>query len=661
MHVEKNVTHMSGYSRFIYSPSASDTIRLLHVLRDEERLHFSLSTFSKAHTPSFYALSYSWDGQSRDHFILCNDSILAVTLKVQKLLHYLHLEYGSAYVWIDAICIDQDNPEDQNIQIPQMRTIYTEATKVIVWLGESDTRVDRAFEAIPELIPKLQNFDGRLGINEDRLTSHGIPKRSDEIWNGVSDLLSRSWFTRLWVFQEAVLSVSVTVMCGNNIMCMDQLVDFTGSLVSASVMDLTRDCGGNFMAVLTGLAMVQRISLFRKWRANGSGISFMSLLEASRDFSVTRDVDKVYGLLGLASDALGESLKVDVAKSSAEIYIEAAKFDIANEPTLTTLRCASSNQSLKGLPSWCPNFSGPRATTMLGSHQSMLDTASDPGINFSPFLSPSQLASLPSLLPNFPYPPTISPFNPLTGENIPIYHAGFDLSSSIFDIIHAFYLFHATTSTTNNILSVSGARLDRVVSVIPSGWQWDNSANIRPSDFRANRTLIWEDACLKLSQKVYSSPSDGDVPEAHWRALIANTLNGKRCISNQRDMYVLMKVGLAVAAAIERQPIISSSMGKAFPDAQAVDVSNFFRATASVCLGRCFFATHNGRIGLGPEGVVVGDEICVIRNAWTPFLIRSGEGEGCSRLVGEAYVDGLMYGEVFGLVEESEWGRIHLE
>lgn len=656
---------MRSYSRFVYSPSASNTIRLLRVLRDEDQLRYCLSTFSKDNIPNFYALSYSWDGQSRDQVILCNDTLLAVTSNVQKLLPYLHLEYKSNYIWIDAICIDQDSPIDQNTQIPLMRIIYTEAIKVIVWLGESDAHVDRALEAIPELIPRLRGFDGRLGLNDDRLMSHGLPKRSDEIWHGTRDLLSRSWFTRLWVFQEAVLAESVVVMCGNRIMNMDELVDFTASMASASVVDLTRDTDSDFFAVLTGLAMVQRISLFKEWRANGQGISFMSLLEASRDFSVTRDADKVYGLLGLASDALGEILRVDVTKPAVEVYIEAAKFDIANDPTLSILRCASSNQPLEGLPSWCPNFSGPRASEMLGSEAAKHDIANNAGVKFFPLLSPNQpFASLPSLWSNFAGPRTTSRYKPLNGEGGPIHHAGLNPSflTSTSSILHAFNnLFHATTSTVNNILSVSGVTLDRIVQVVPNGWQWDNSANIRLSDGRAARTLVWEDACLKLSQRVYCSPSSRDVPEAHWRALIANTLNGKKCTSNQRDVYVLMKVGLAIAAAMERQPAIARSMGKPCTDAQAVDVNVFFRSASLGCIGRRFFSTEHGRIGLGPEGVRVGDQICVIRNAWTPFVIRSGEGKGCSRLIGEAYVDGLMYGEAFGLVEEGNWGRICLE
>ncbi|CAD6589420.1 MAG: hypothetical protein ASARMPREDX12_003762 [Alectoria sarmentosa] len=522
---------MPTYGRFVYSPSTSDTIRLLRVLNDEGPLRYRLSTFSKDDTPDFHALSYSWDGQSRDQVIVCNESMLAVTLNVQKLLPYFHLEYESHHIWIDAICIDQDSPIDQNVQIPLMRMIYTKAIKVIVWLGESDSQVDRTLEVIPELIPRLRNFDGRLGIDDVRLASHGLPKRSDEIWHGTRNLFSRSWFTRLWVLQEVVLSESVVVMCGNKIMNMDYLVDFGGSMASASVVDLTRDTDAAFMAVLTGFSLLLKISLFKRCRANGQGIKFMSLLEASRDFSVTRDVDRVYGLLGLASDVLGKIISVDVTKSAVEVYIEAAKFDIATDPTLGLLRLASSNQPLEGLPSWCPNFSRPRGTSMFGCEVFKHDSAENASISLFPFVSSNQpLESLRSLWPNFTASRPTFLYDSLTSEGGPIHYAGLNpslLKSAPGILDPLTNLFHATTSTTNNLLGVSGVELDQIAQVVPGGWQWDNSANIRLSDGRAARTLVWEDACLKVSQRVYGSPSDRDVPEAHWRALIANTLNGK--------------------------------------------------------------------------------------------------------------------------------------
>ena len=119
-------------------------------------------------------------------------------------------------------------------------------------------------------------------------------------------------------------------------------------------------------AVAKGLAMFQKISLYKKWRASNQRFSLLTLLETGRELSATKDVDKVYSLLGLAPGSLRVNLEVDFRKSAANVFVDAAKYDIGNEPILNILHVASSDQPLEGLPSWCPNFAGAQAASRLG-------------------------------------------------------------------------------------------------------------------------------------------------------------------------------------------------------------------------------------------------------------------------------------------------------
>jgi hypothetical protein len=74
----------------------------------------------------------------------------------------------------------------------------------------------------------------------------------------------------------------------------------------------------------------------------------------------------------------------------------------------------------------------------------------------------------------------------------------------------------------------------------------------------------------------------------------------------------------------------------------------------SMCKGRTFFSTKAGRVGLGPPDAQSGDKVCVIYNAYTPFILRKRQ-EKVDRvqLVGEVYVDGLMYGQAFAADERK--------
>jgi heterokaryon incompatibility protein (HET) len=45
-------------------------------------------------------------------------------------------------LWIDAICIDQENKEECWAQIKLVGKIYAQATRVLVWLGKGDEHTD---------------------------------------------------------------------------------------------------------------------------------------------------------------------------------------------------------------------------------------------------------------------------------------------------------------------------------------------------------------------------------------------------------------------------------------------------------------------------------------------------------------------------------------
>ena len=56
-----------------------------------------------------------------------------------------------------------------------------------------------------------------------------------------------------------------------------------------------------------------------------------------------------------------------------------------------------------------------------------------------------------------------------------------------------------------------------------------------------------------------------------------------------------------------------------------------------------FCVTARGYIGFVPYEAKVGDEICIIYGGVVPFVLR--QSKGSSRLIGESYIHGIMYGE----------------
>ena len=89
---------------------------------------------------------------------------------------------------------------------------------------------------------------------------------------------------------------------------------------------------------------------------------------------------------------------------------------------------------------------------------------------------------------------------------------------------------------------------------------------------------------------------------------------------------------------------------------QELGVQDFTQALGYSVHGRSFFSTKYGRIGLGPPHTKPGDTVCILYNAYTPFIIRPRGGTLTStsnEFIGEAYVDGLMYGEALRTAERG--------
>ena len=70
---------------------------------------------------------------------------------------------------------------------------------------------------------------------------------------------------------------------------------------------------------------------------------------------------------------------------------------------------------------------------------------------------------------------------------------------------------------------------------------------------------------------------------------------------------------------------------------------------------RCI-RTTNGWLGLAPKACRVGDVVALFRGGRVPLVLRAN-GAGKWKLVGAAYVHGVMYGEAF---EEDKCETMHI-
>jgi hypothetical protein len=112
--------------------------------------------------PTYEALSYVWgeDSDSLSRHISCSGVEIPITRNCYDALRTLHRHFGVRSIWVDAICINQDNVEEKEHQIPLMRDIYGSARRVFIWLGNGTKESDEAFT----WITRESAFDSVLGV-----------------------------------------------------------------------------------------------------------------------------------------------------------------------------------------------------------------------------------------------------------------------------------------------------------------------------------------------------------------------------------------------------------------------------------------------------------------------------------------------------------------
>ena len=89
-------------------------------------------------SPQYHALSYCWGDPTVIAPILVNGLTMEVTTNLEAALRELRSQKVKT-IWVDALCINQQDPTERGLQVMRMGLIYSRAFTVLAWLGpESD-------------------------------------------------------------------------------------------------------------------------------------------------------------------------------------------------------------------------------------------------------------------------------------------------------------------------------------------------------------------------------------------------------------------------------------------------------------------------------------------------------------------------------------------
>lgn len=158
----------------------------------------------------YKTLSYTWGPETPSHVILVNGCEFTVRENLYGFLDCCRRRAWSYPLWVDQICINQNDVKERNSQVSMMEDIYTNANETFVWLGYADEQSDRVMQW-------LISYDDKHDFSISDLES---------LW-------SRSYWSRLWIFQELWLSRKISVICGENVAPFWKIYDLWSELVQS--------------------------------------------------------------------------------------------------------------------------------------------------------------------------------------------------------------------------------------------------------------------------------------------------------------------------------------------------------------------------------------------------------------------------------------------
>ncbi|PVH92460.1 hypothetical protein DM02DRAFT_276400 [Periconia macrospinosa] len=152
---------------FCYTPFDLERpgFRLLQLLRGEGPVIECLLHqvyLDGADTVPYSALSYTWGGTEKASTVLVDRKALHVTENLYRALQNLRSKDVDQVLWVDAICIDQENLRERGHQVRHMCKIYSQAEGVIVWLGGATLETDILMDSLARM-EEISSMFGHKG------------------------------------------------------------------------------------------------------------------------------------------------------------------------------------------------------------------------------------------------------------------------------------------------------------------------------------------------------------------------------------------------------------------------------------------------------------------------------------------------------------------
>lgn len=302
-------------------------------------------------SPNFEALSYTWGQSSVTQNIIINGIAFPVTANLYAFLQQEQEAGRGVDLWIDAICVNQNDLLEKNHQIPMMNMIYATARALIIWLGESSADSDLALEWINHL---------GSGSPYDKM-----PNIPNDTWQAMQSLLERPWWKRIWIVQELTTGAMGKKLDKASLLCGHTRVSWVNLVVAAARMKAYQDDKRQVFPTITEILELDslRDSAGNYLLNQPTPKALFDLICRYRHFLATDRRDKIYAIWNMFTREPSKRLQTRYDKSVEEVYVDFVTEMMLDEIGLEVLRhCGNGSPDI---PSWVPDWSVPPTSLSL--------------------------------------------------------------------------------------------------------------------------------------------------------------------------------------------------------------------------------------------------------------------------------------------------------
>jgi hypothetical protein len=587
----------------------------------------------------YVALSYVWGSEAKGRDIVLNGRKTTITKNLEIALQAISrtkYHVGRYRLWVDALCINQEDEDERASQVKKMREVYSGAWSVIAWLGQEYDKSDKAFDLLQQLA-SLAAESRTLGFGQLHLDTELFDGSS---FYGLSELINRAYWSRLWIVQELVLGASASILrCGNRLMswptfCTGIEVLFRSDLwviKDSLLMDELQRRGleGREWNAMRLHLLHQDLRILSQYEEEATGrLGFRRLLDIAC-LSDCRDTrDKVFALVGMMEPDIAETLSHVYSVSDASVFFaNVARAFIQYFDNLEPLRDGNP-WGPTGAPSWAADwtwngrmrYSRPESP-LRGEWQNVQDT--EP--------SPERIYTASGRRPpRYNFSETLL----LTCQGFV-----FDSIAGLGATEHGYFCWNQKTMVQFPMWRSAYGGKDETAGAISRALLLGRISGARPAEKRHAAILNLP----KTFDRAYTQFRDRS-----W-AFLASQEGYYFRWERWRQAHSRFRLG---------NMLFEDYFSDDIPlEAQERDYTEVYGAVDRAIKGRRLMLTTNGYLGWVPDNAFgwdgnqtePGDLICIIFGCSVPLAIRPMNERFL--VIGEAYVEGFMSGEALELIE----------